>query len=255
MPQIRLVGKNWQRMVTMMQDHRHLFRNEFRKIIKREAVRWHDAVKDGLKSGAPGGRQLVPLSKSTKVTRRIHSTSSGYGIRSFDKPLVATGALMDGLRLVETTDAQGDPAVFVGYVEGDMHGAPPSPSFPLTQLALQFERGKARTVVSLTGAKGKRMLSFLTKLWRAGGLDNEPREGMTIVIRHPARPFLAPAFNQAKRGMRTRLNDELAQFLRRLMAARGIPTKGAARDTMRLVKSFQAKSSKVRSRSLRGKRR
>ena len=223
LPEIRLVGKNWEKVLNLTTQDRATWRDHFRRIIKVEARFWRDTVVKRLESGT----NAKPPSSSTRITRGLHNDFSGYRIQNLGKPLIASGTMLNFLKsnaaFIESTTPLGDPSIFVGFPKGVRRGTKPDPSLELWKLAATHEFGGRRSRFLLRTKRGQQMLKFLNPLYEAGGLRMDLRfveKTGRIVIRRRRRPFLFPAFREAKRQMKTRLNKQVAQVLREMAQTR-----------------------------------
>lgn len=167
-------GSSWDAALgRMTQASQELAKLEL-KAVRRAALLAERELKLGLRSGAPAGKELLPLALATVMLRRRRSR----------KPLLDTGSLLGSIGT--TIDEVGRTA-FVG-VHRTARGADGQ---SLINVALVHEFGTRPFVIQVTPAM-RRLFLVLSKLSRG---RIRPLSKNKTTISHPgvpARPFLRP---------------------------------------------------------------
>ncbi len=161
--------------------------------LRQEAHALRGEIVQGLTKQAPGGRAIKPPSELTFAARRL----KGFG---GSKALLVRGDLRNSITVI----IKGNKA-FIGV----SRKARSRDGESMVNIAEIQEFGSAPTVIPMTPA----MRRFLFVLLREAG--KTPRGGSgkgVIVVQTPARPFLRPAFDKFKRGVRVRFLNRVAKL-------------------------------------------
>jgi hypothetical protein len=161
------------------------------RALRAEAQGLRTEIVLGLTSQAPGGSPIQPLAASTLAARRL---AGFHG----EKALIRRADLRNAITVIAR-----DMSVFVGVPRKTVRGK------DLVDIAQENELGFGPIVIRIT----ERMRRFLAVLLREmGGALPAGRAGSggdVVIVRIPARPFLRPAFDKWRVGVR-------ARFLRRI---------------------------------------
>jgi hypothetical protein len=159
-------------------------RSAQRRALKEEAEFIRKKIVEGIRTQAPGGQRFKPLSPLTLAMRQF------LGIKG-DKALIEREDLIHSITVLE----QGPWAVTVGIAPDAVN----SEGRSLAQIATIQEKG-ADYHLPLT----ERMRRYLAMVYRKMGVEQGSQRGGsssgTIHIVIPARPFLAPVYEQHVKG-------------------------------------------------------
>ena len=162
------------------------------RALRAEAQGLRTEIISGLTDQAPGGSPIQALAPSTLAARRL------AGFRG-TKALVRRADLRNAITVVAR-----DMSAFVGVPRKTVRGN------DLVDVAKENEFGFGPIVIRIT----ERMRRFLAVLLREMGGDRQAAKGAgggsgVVIVNVPARPFLRPAFEKWRVGVRER-------FLRRI---------------------------------------
>ncbi len=162
------------------------------RALRAEAQGLRTEIVSGLTNQAPGGSPIRELAPSTLAARRLG------GFRG-TLALIRRADLRNAITVVTR-----DMSVFVGVPRKTVRGK------DLIDIAKENEFGFGPIVIRIT----ERMRRFLAVLLREAGGRREGAEGAgsgsgVVIVHIPARPFLRPAFETWRVGVRKR-------FLRRI---------------------------------------
>jgi hypothetical protein len=160
------------------------------RALRAEAQGLRTEIVSGLTDQAPGGSPIRELSPATLAARRL----AGF---EGTKALIRRADLRNAITVVAR-----DLAVFVGVPRKTVRGK------DLVDIAKENEFGFGPIVIRITD----RMRRFLHALLRElGGAHSAATGGSSgvVIVHIPARPFLRPAFDKWRVGVRER-------FLRRI---------------------------------------
>ncbi len=170
------------------------FKAAIKDAVQNEAKELKEQTIKGLKTQAPGGDKLKPLSKLTQASRAMR------GIRSA-KALIAGGALLEAI----TVTIKGS-QVFIGISPN----ATTSDGRSIEQAAVVQEFGAGPIVIPMTPA----MRRYLFAMMRKQGITPKAGSGDGVVIVNiPARPFLQPAFERFSKNVSSRFMDKISRKL------------------------------------------
>lgn len=190
---------DWDKAVRVLLRAPAAIKTALDQAILREAHLLRAAMVKGIDSGAPGGQKFAGHSPLTLVVRRFR----GFG---GSKILVQSAALRNSI-----TVAKVGSVVFVGVLrrsrgKGGRSGA---------DIARIHEEG--RTFTRTLSPKARR---FLFAAMRAAGLPRRARAkgakggGVTITVRIPPRPFIAPVVAAMDRdAMQKRITDAIRKAI------------------------------------------
>lgn len=212
---VRLTGK-WDEAQVLLQKHRTgiFLRKAFDVAIKRQAQEFRKEVVQGIKAGSPGGKKLAfnaPLTIAKKGST---------------KPLIDSGSLWRAIKVQKVRRAE----YFVGVLRqtpgAKKKGGGSGP--PLVNLADLHENG-GTIAIKVTKRMQRFFFALLRKLGkmrrgkktrktalnvaRAGGSSGKFKEGQTLVITIPKRPFMQPVYDKFKRGIGDRVMREVVREL------------------------------------------
>lgn len=156
------------------------------KAVLREAHLYRKEIVEGIRDGAPGGKQFTPLAPTTIAIRKAKRFGG-------TKPLIVTGDLRNSIVVVSRRIGE----AFVGI----LRTARGKKGQPLVNLARIHEFG-SRTIVI---RKTEKMQRFLMLAFRKAGLPIRPGSGAkVIVLRIPPRPFFRPVWDKLAPGAKKR---------------------------------------------------
>jgi hypothetical protein len=164
--------------------------------LRQEAQLLRSEVVKGITNQSPGGRPFEPLSANTLASRRLKRFRG-------TKALLRRADLRNAIQPIVR-----DGRVFVGVPRK----AKGRDGASLVDVAELNEFGSDPIVIPIT----PKMRRFLFALRKAGGTAGTSQgSGVpgVIVTRIPARPFLRPAFEQFRRGSRTRFLKRVARLM------------------------------------------
>jgi hypothetical protein len=183
----------WRRAAQLLNRAAHGMERSIDRALRAEAEGLRAEIVSGLTDQAPGGEPIRPLAATTLAARRLEGFEG-------DKALIRRADLRNAISVTVRSLA-----AFVGVPRKTVHGK------SLVDIAKMNEFGFGPIVIAVTEA----MRRFLFALFReldagaGGGGVGTGSGGGVVVIHIPARPFLRPAFEKWRRGVRER-------FLRRL---------------------------------------
>lgn len=162
-------------------------------------------IVEGVRSGAPGGKQLLSLAASTIAVRKRKG-------RGGTKPLIVSGAMINSVTVLQEGET-----TFVGILatakggggvgsanKADVHEFGRTFAVPLTPKAKRFLMANFKKGgVAVNGP------------WLPGGGGSQagPSGTSTVIITIPARPFVAPVFEAELPGIQKRFVERVAKLL------------------------------------------
>ena len=163
------------------------------RALRAEAEGLRAEIVTGLTDQAPGGEPIRPLAATTLAARRLEGFEG-------DKALLRRADLRNAISVTVR-----GLAAFVGVPRKTVHGK------NLADIAKMNEFGFGPIVIAITEAMRRFLFALFRELGEgAGGGAGGSGSGDGVVVIHiPARPFLLPAFDKWRRGVRER-------FLRRI---------------------------------------
>jgi hypothetical protein len=183
----------WRRAAQLLNRAAHGMERSIDRALRAEAEGLRTEIVSGLTDQTPGGEPIRPLAATTLAARRLDGFEG-------DKALIRRADLRNAISVTVR-----NLAAFVGVPRKTVHGK------SLVDIAKMNEFGFGPIVIAVTEA----MRRFLFALFReldgdaGGGREGTGSGGGVVVIHIPPRPFLRPAFDKWRRGVRER-------FLRRL---------------------------------------
>jgi hypothetical protein len=187
---------DWDRARSLLAAGPARLRGALGALLEKEAQTLRGQIVEGLKNQAPGGKALPPLAASTLAARRMVGAGGS-------KALLRRGTLPEAI-VVRLSGLE----AFVGVSGGASAGGGKSAA----DLAKLHEFGAGPFVVRLS-PKARR---FLFAMLRQSGQERGGSEGGgrgVAVIRIPPRPFLRPAFEAYRKGIRGRIALQVARLL------------------------------------------
>jgi hypothetical protein len=170
------------------------------KTLLQEAHLYRKEIVQGLRKGAPGGKKMRPIAKSTKQGRKFR----GFG---GSKPLIRTGDLRNSVQIVKRSAA-----VFVGVPRS----ARGKDGRSLVNIARVHEYG-SRPIVIKISPKMRRLLAamFRKTASKATQKASGGRAGgaTLMVIQIPARPFMRPVELKLRKGRAKRVQARMSKNL------------------------------------------
>lgn len=156
-----------------------------------EALDTEKDIKEGIKSGSPGGKTFKKLSELTLAKRK------SKGIRG-TKPLIRRGDLRRSVRTTFKSD---------GFFVGVLRTARGSDGQSMFNVAKIQETGKILILdVDKAGKGGKTVRDFFMALFLQGFIKKPLKKSTTfLTVRIPPRPFIGPIFEKRKKGRGGRL--------------------------------------------------
>jgi hypothetical protein len=191
----RRIG-DWDRARSLLAAGPARLRGALGALLEQEAQTLRGQIVEGLKNQAPGGKALPPLAATTLAARRMVGAGGS-------KALLRRGTLPEAI-VVRLSGLE----AFVGVSGGAGAGGGKSAA----DLAKLHEFGAGPFVVRLS-PKARR---FLFAMLRQSGQERGGSEGGgrgVAVIRIPPRPFLRPAFEAYRKGIRGRIALQMARLL------------------------------------------
>ncbi|KKN72178.1 hypothetical protein LCGC14_0413150 [marine sediment metagenome] len=181
------------------------FRKAFDKALLQEAQFFRKKIIQGFTRQAPGGKKFRKLARSTLRSRRF----KGFRGR---KALIRTAELRNSVTLVKKREG-----IFVGV----LRSARGKDGRKLVDIALLMEKGSRPIVIRIT-PKMQRFLAAMFGGRRARRLKKKSAgvQGI-IIIKIPARPFLAPIFKRFGRPSMVK-NRFLARVAKQLKGDYGV---------------------------------
>ena len=192
---VRRTG-NWERARSLLAAGPARLRGALGALLEQEAQILRGQIIEGLKNQAPGGKALPPLAATTLASRRVVGAGGS-------KALLRRGTLPEAI-VVRRSGLE----AFVGVSGGASGGGGKSAA----DLAKLHEFGAGPFVMRLS-PKARR---FLFAMLRQSGQERGGSEGGgrgVAVIRIPPRPFLRPAFEAYRKGIRGRIALQVARLL------------------------------------------
>ncbi len=187
---------DWDRARSLLATGPARLRGALGALLEQEAQTLRGQIVEGLKNQAPGGKALPPLAATTLAARRMVGAGGS-------KALLRRGTLPEAI-VVRLSGLE----AFVGVSGGASAGGGKSAA----DLAKLHEFGAGPFVVRLS-PKARR---FLFAMLRQSGQERGGSEGGgrgVAVIRIPPRPFLRPAFEAYRKGIRGRIALQVARLL------------------------------------------
>ena len=187
---------NWANARAQLKNSEQRLAKAITRALHQEAELLRKMIVQGVTQQAPGGKRIRPLAKTTLATRRWR----GFG---GTKALIVRADLRNSVSVI----VRGEQA-FVGVART----ARSRDGRSLVDIARVQEFGSSPRVIPMTAP----MRRFLFAMLREAGVA--PRAGSgrgVVVVQTPARPFLRPAFEQFRRGVRER-------FMARVKALSGL---------------------------------
>jgi len=185
---------DWERALRILAKAPQRIKTALDQALMQEAHRLRAAMVRGIDSGAPGGKKFAAHSPLTLVMRRFRGKGGS-------KILIQSAALRNSI-----TVARVGSVIFVGVLRGSRGRA---------NIARIHEEG--RTFTRTLSPKARR---FLFAALRAAGIPPRPRAkgasggGVTVTVRIPARPFIAPVVAAMDRGAVThRIADAVTKAI------------------------------------------
>lgn len=202
---IRKIGE-WDRAARVLRAYSTRFGRVVDQAVHREALRYMIAMKEGIKDQGAG-----PAGRDPKTGRFLPGTGGRFkplspitiAQKKSSKALIDKGDLRNSIG----TRKIGPGAFFVG-----VHRTAVSRSGKnLANIGIIHELGKEFTQrVTAKQARFFRAM-FMKGLWPHEGWHTVPKEGATIRIRIPARPFVSPVLEELSPGAAKRVMDDLLQ--------------------------------------------
>lgn len=158
---------------------------------KLQALRLKRIITQGIRDGAPGGKEFKPLAESTKK------------MKGSSKPLIDNGDLVRSINV----DNVGHDGFFVGV----NRNAQTSDDEPMVNLAEIHENGTPPYAIPVT----PKLRAFWNYMVHKG-VFSSPLGPDKHVILHPgvpARPFLKPSFEEWEKDAERQFEDGLAKAL------------------------------------------
>jgi hypothetical protein len=199
---------DWERARRLLAAGPARLRGALGALLEQEAQTLRGQIVEGLKNQAPGGKALPPLAASTLAARRMMGAGGS-------KALLRRGTLPEVI-VVRRSGLE----AFVGVSGGagggagggGRGGAGGGGGKSAADLAKLHEFGAGPFVMRLS-PKARR---FLFAMLRQSGQERGGSEGGgrgVAVIRIPPRPFLRPAFEAYRKGIRGRIALQVARLL------------------------------------------
>jgi hypothetical protein len=192
---VRRTG-DWERARSLLAAGPARLRGAIGALLEQEAQTLRGQIVEGLKSQAPGGKALPSLAATTLAARRMVGAGGS-------KALLRRGTLPEAI-VVRLSGLE----AFVGVSGGASAGGGKSAA----DLAKLHEFGAGPFVVRLS----PKARCFLFAMLRQSGQERGGSEGGgrgVAVIRIPPRPFLRPAFEAYRKGVRGRIALQVARLL------------------------------------------
>lgn len=181
---------------------------------KQEAHFFERKLKEGMQSGAPGGKRYEPLSPVTLALRKF----AGF---KGTKPLIQTGAMLRSIHVVKRGAL---------YFVGIDRSAKSADGESMVEIAEMHENGAGPFVVEMTPAARRYIAMALKDAGLLSGGGGGGGDGLNIaVIKIPARPTFGPvmeAYGKPADVMK-RFEDRVAALLWGLHPR--VPRKGAGK--------------------------
>ena len=195
---------DWKLAQRILATSKRDFDRAIAKTLLQEALFYKKQIVQGIRKQAPGGKAFKPISKNTRTVRRA------LGFRG-TKALIRNGDLLRSIQVVRRRNG-----VFIGIPRtvSDKQGR------KIADLARIHEEGSRPIVIRVT-PKMRRFLFATLGGGAGGGSGGDGRTGI-VVIKIPARPFLAP-----------------------VLARWGKPSSAVPRVTKRMAKNLQFKYGKA----------
>jgi hypothetical protein len=206
---VRRTG-NWERARSLLAAGPARLRGALGALLEQEAQILRGQIIEGLKNQAPGGKALPPLAATTLASRRVVGAGGS-------KALLRRGTLPEAIvvrrsGLEAFVGVSGGASGGTGAGGGGRGGAGGGGGKSAADLAKLHEFGAGPFVVRLS-LKARR---FLFAMLRQSGQERGGSEGGgrgVAVIRIPPRPFLRPAFEAYRKGIRGRIALQVARLL------------------------------------------
>jgi hypothetical protein len=176
-------------------------KDAYTKAAAQEAQHLRKKIVEGLRSGAPGGKQFKPLEASTLAARRFGTRSGGRGK---SKPLIVSGDMRNAIQVTRF----GTEKFFVGI----LRKAKGRDGKRITNVAESHEFGR-KFAVPITD----RSRRFLMAIFRRANILKPSSEGVTTIaiVVIPPRPFFQPVFDKEAKpdDVRDRMMKRIAFLL------------------------------------------
>ena len=185
---------DWGKALALLTVAGAVTRRAANKAMLQEAQFFRKKIVQGIRQQAPGGKKFKPLADTTLKTRKFQ------GFRG-TKALVRKGDLRNSITVVERGSL-----IFVGILKSATNKDGKS----LVNIGAVHEFGSKPIVIPVTA----KMAGFL-----AGALGGAPPAGGVIIVRIPARPFIAPVFR--KFGTTAQVQARMSARLRILLLGKG----------------------------------
>jgi len=187
---------DWDRARSLLAAGPARLRGALGALLEQETQTLRGQIVEGLKSQAPGGKALPPLAATTLAARRMVGAG---GI----KALLRCGTLPEAI-VVRLSGLE----AFVGVSGGARAGGGKSAA----DLAKLHEFGAGPFVVRLSTKARRFLFAMLRQSGQERGSSGGGGRGVAV-IRIPPRPFLRPAFEAYRKGIRGRIALQVARLL------------------------------------------
>lgn len=185
---VRKIGE-WGKAARILRAYSTRFGAVVDQAVHREALRYEKEMKEGIKDQAPGGVRFRPLSPITIAMKRS------------SKALIDKGDLRNSIGTRKITAK--------AYFAGVHRTARNRAGGDLANIGAVHEFGaEYKQVVTAKQARFFRAL-YMKGLWPHEDFRTVPKEGNTITVRIPARPFVAPVFEKLSPGAAKRVMDDV----------------------------------------------
>ncbi len=182
----------WRRAAQLLNRAAGGMERSIDRALRVEAEGLRAEIITGLTDQAPGGEPIRPLAATTLAARRLDGFEG-------DKALLRRADLRNAISVTVR-----GLAAFVGVPRKTVHGK------SLVDIAKMNEFGFGPIVIAITEAMRRFLFALFRELGEGAGGGGGTGGGAGVVIIHiPPRPFLRPAFDKWRKGVRER-------FLRRL---------------------------------------
>lgn len=166
--------------------------------VAREAMLLSNTMKLGLRDQKPGGKKILPISRTTILLR---------GIRTKKKGKPGTKALIDSASMINSAVARKKSQFH--YTAGVHRNARGKGGKKLANIAAIHENGTKTYTVTVT----EKMRRFSFVLVKFKILHAPWKVGQKLKRRIPARPWLNPAHEQWEKGADDRFARRLAEIM------------------------------------------
>jgi hypothetical protein len=208
---VRRTG-DWERARSLLAAGPARLRGALGALLEQEAQTLRGQIVEGLKNQAPGGKALPPLAATTLASRRRVGAGGSKALLRRGTLPEAIVVRRSGLEAFVGVSGGAGGGPGGGGRGGAGRGAGGGGGKSAADLAKLHEFGAGPFVVRLS-PKARR---FLFAMLRQSGQERGGSEGGgrgVAVIRIPPRPFLRPAFEAYRKGIRGRIALQVARLL------------------------------------------